>query len=84
MSGIDWQAAKRKGKLTHALHLFACRLAWLRHGDERAHHKLIRASAHADPEIRAIAARMLFDQPTETSGKERCEQEAARGLVQCT
>lgn len=45
------------------LHLFACRLAWLRHGDQRAHRELIRASEHGDPEIRVIAAVLLVDLP---------------------
>lgn len=36
MTGIDWQEATRKGHLMDALYLFACRLAWLRHGDQKA------------------------------------------------
>lgn len=63
MTGIDWQGATRKGQLMQALHLFACQLAWLRHGDERAYDELIRASEHADPEIRVIAAALLLDSP---------------------
>ena len=63
MTGIDWRRATRKGRLTEALHLFACRLAWLRHGDDRAYEDLIRASEHGDPEIRVIAATLLLDSP---------------------
>ena len=64
MTGIDWQGTARKGQLTRVLHLFACRLAWLRHGDLRAHGELIRASEHADPEIRAVAANLLTQSGT--------------------
>lgn len=63
MTGIDWQEATRKGQLMNALYLFACRLAWLRHGDQRAHQELIRASEQGDPEIRVIAASLLLDSP---------------------
>ena len=59
MTGIDWQGAARNGHMTAALYLFACRLAWRRHGDQRAHDELVRASECGDAEIRAIAAMLL-------------------------
>lgn len=61
MTRIDWQRAARNGQLTEALHLFACRLAWLRHGDQRARGELIRALEDGDAEIRTIAASLLVD-----------------------
>lgn len=51
-----------KGQLMQVLHLFACRLAWLRHGDKRARHELLRASESADLELRLIAADLLAEQ----------------------
>lgn len=65
MTGIDWQEATRKGQLKDALYLFACRLAWLRHRDQRAHNELIRASEHGDSEIRVIAIAFLSEVPPE-------------------
>lgn len=47
MAGIDWQTTAKRGRMLEALYLFACRLAWLRHGDERAHSELVRASVVA-------------------------------------
>lgn len=66
MTSIDWQEATRKGKLMDALYLFACRLAWRRHGDQRARDELIRASEHGDPKIREIAASFLGESAVET------------------
>lgn len=60
MISIDWQeTARKKGRLTKVLRLFACRLAWLRHGDAKAHDALLLAAKDADPEIRTIAASFL-------------------------
>ena len=59
MTSIDWQGTTRKGQLGEVLYLFACRLAWRRHGDQRAQDELIRASQCADSELRAIAATFL-------------------------
>jgi hypothetical protein len=61
MTDIDWQGATRKGHLMDALYLLACRLAWLRHGDHRAHDELVRASVDADPDVRLIAATFLLE-----------------------
>lgn len=66
MTGIDWQGAARNGQLKEALYLFACRLAWLRHGDRRAHDELVRASECSYAEIRAIAASLLDSSTSES------------------
>ena len=63
-----------KGKLLDALYLFACRLAWLRHGDQSAQHELIRAAEHEDPEIRGIAAALLVDSATAESRNHHGDQ----------
>lgn len=59
MADIDWARVARRGQLKHALHLLACRLAWIRHGDLRAHCELANACHDTDPDIREIAAGML-------------------------
>lgn len=59
MTGINWQDAARKGQMTEVLYLFACRLAWRRHGDQRARDELVRASECDNAEIREIAANLL-------------------------
>lgn len=76
MTSIDWQGATRKGRLRQALHLFACRLAWLRHGDQRAYDQLIRASEHSDPEVRVIAAALLLDSSSAGPGNRFDHQNA--------
>ena len=59
MTGIDWKTAARRGQLTEVFYLFACRLAWRRHADSKAHDQLVRASQCGNPELRTIALALL-------------------------
>jgi hypothetical protein len=61
MANIDWPLVARKGFLTDALGLFACRLAWRRHGDQQAYDQLLRASRNASPDLRLIASTFLCE-----------------------
>ena len=77
MTGIDWQGAARKGQLTEVLYLLACRLAWRRHGDQRARDELVRASECGNAEIREIAANILKSFTEITHSGTAYEQQAS-------
>ena len=61
MISFNWSEVARKGRLPDALYLYACRLAWLRHGDSHALQVLVRAAEADDAEMRLIASTFLLE-----------------------